>query len=121
MQTTFPIDKRSEIVAARFVILDLTGPAVIYIVPGEPIRVREVASGDKPSLEQLQEFVGGYIEHVPSPWFAECYCNEEGKFKALPANEAADIFTGFERIKMASDYLAGPVIILHNFAEEDDE
>jgi len=119
MQTTFPIDKRSEIVAARFTALDLAKPTIIRIRPGEPISVEEVS--EKPTLEQLQEFVGGYIEYVPSPWFGECYCNEEAKFKALPHNEAADIFTGFERIKMENDYLAGPVIILHNFSPEQDD
>lgn len=44
-------------------------------------------------LEQIQEWVGGYIEVVSPKFFPDqnmdlvtVYCNEEGKLKGLPVN-----------------------------------
>lgn len=49
------------------------------------------ANGRAFSLEELQKFVGGYIEHVPGSR-PLAYCNEEGRLKDLPVNAAASEF-----------------------------
>jgi hypothetical protein len=46
------------------------------------------ADGRKFSLEELQKFVGGYIEHVPNSR-PNAYCNEDGRLQHLPLNEIA--------------------------------
>ena len=63
---------------------------------------------DKPTLEQLQEAVGGDIEEVPvhSKRFT-ALANEEGKLKGLPFNPYA---TGI--LKPVGDFLVGPVVFI---------
>jgi hypothetical protein len=41
------------------------------------------------SLEELQEYVGGWIEFVPMPNGIILVVNEEGKLDGLPHNEKA--------------------------------
>lgn len=64
---------------------------MIVIVPGRA----EVTEMDRPAtLQELQERVGGYIEHVPY-WFeyegepCQAWCNEEGRIQGMPVNTAA--------------------------------
>lgn len=60
------------------------------------------------SLEELQDFVDGYIEHVslPRPFKGntEMWLNEEGKLIGLPRNEFATILYG-------CDVIVGDVLI----------
>lgn len=46
------------------------------------------AREDEPTLEALQQAVGGYIEAVELNG-ATMFCNEDGKLSGLPLNEAA--------------------------------
>lgn len=116
MQTAeFEARTRAQIMLARAAVLTSKDPMVIIIEPDYRITVQSRIK--KPQLDELQEIVKGYIEAVPSPYFGEVYCNEESKFSRMPANEVADIFTGFDQVKMESDFLAGPVVILQNFDE----
>lgn len=41
------------------------------------------------SLEEMQGFVGGYIERIVCPDGREMYCNEEGKLEGLQINDKA--------------------------------
>lgn len=67
---------------------------------------------NNPTLEQLQEAVGGYIEYVPiregliygSNYM---YCNEEGKLKGLEYNERATKLIDFD------DVIVGNVIVMY--------
>ena len=47
-------------------------------------------NGKKFTLEELQGFVGGYIEMIPYTR-PVAYCNEEGRLKKLPFNTVASI------------------------------
>ncbi len=66
------------------------------------------ASGESFTLEELQAFVGGYIQIIPVGSLLYVL-NEEGKLDGLPANQAAThrahdfLFQG--------DYLCGAVLI----------
>tara|TARA_Y100000310_G_scaffold43588_1_gene40676 strand:+ start:88 stop:357 length:270 start_codon:yes stop_codon:yes gene_type:complete len=48
------------------------------------------------SLEELQRFVGGYIERVPTPAVRgiDCVVDEEGLMKQLPMNMKASAIVG---------------------------
>lgn len=72
-----------------------------------------------PSLETLQEIVGGYIEAVPyfnsyggEPCVA--FCNEEGKLDGLPVNEVATAAWGEVLAKHGGlfDLLVGDIVIV---------
>jgi len=74
--------------------------------------VREVrpADGKKFSLRELQDAVGGTIEHVPHTRpFA--YCNEEGRLIGLPVNALASL--EFQQI------LVGDVIQVHTEVKQE--
>lgn len=43
------------------------------------------------TLEELQGFVGGYIELVRLPGELDLYCNEEGLLRSLPFNPIASV------------------------------
>jgi hypothetical protein len=72
---------------------------------------------DEPTLETLQEKVGGYIRDVPGftkyegqPCLA--YCDEDGLPKGLPLNAlATDLW--HKQMPPIDDYLVGNVVILY--------
>ena len=53
------------------------------------IEIVKPANGKQFSLDELQKFVGGYIEMVPYAKYV--YCNEEGRLKGLPQNQIATL------------------------------
>jgi hypothetical protein len=59
---------------------------------------------ENPSLEKLQELVGGYIEGVASPTGELMYANEEGRIRNLPLNHAIYFSTGI--------HLFGDVVVM---------
>lgn len=72
--------------------------------------------GRAPSLKELQNGVGGYIELVPmfktfegEPCFV--FCNEEGKLNDLPFNEAATVAWANAIGSPINDVLVGDVVI----------
>lgn len=60
----------------------------LYRVGADIAEEVKPANGKKFALEELQKFVGGYIEAVP---YANpvAYCNEEGRLNGLPTNVCA--------------------------------
>ena len=56
--------------------------------------VQEVhpADGNKFSLQELQGFVGGWIEHIPTNDGRHMWLDEEGKLKSKPVNFEATLF-----------------------------
>ena len=63
-----------------------------------------------PTLEEMQEFVGGYIEITRVWWqgkWAQMIVNEEGLLKRLPVNE-------FASLKHECDVIVGNALILED-------
>jgi hypothetical protein len=77
--------------------------------------VTEREAADRPSLEELQKAVGGYIEPVDR--FLEegtqAYANEEGLLRGLDRNPAATI-----AVKWPYP-IVGPVVVIEGFNKED--
>jgi len=70
-----------------------------------------------PTLEELQEIVGGYIELVPlfenfGDKGCVAFCNEEGKLNGLPINRVATLAWATGGGHMVSDVLVGDVVIV---------
>jgi hypothetical protein len=62
------------------------------------------ANGSKFTLEELQKFVGGYIEKIPlSDFGSPAFCNEDGRLLKLPVNTVAS--------KMYFTQILGDVIV----------
>lgn len=65
---------------------------------GETSIVHPQKNGKEFTLQELQNFVGGYIELVPiyNPEYASkiMYCNEEGRLIGLPDNREASRIAG---------------------------
>lgn len=77
---------------------------------GEVVEVRP-SNGKAFSLQELKDFVGGWIECLPCPNnLATIVCNEEGKLLDLPYNPIA---TEFMNVSFGNtrDYLVGDVLI----------
>lgn len=77
--------------------------------------VEVVRQPDKPSLEQLQRYVGGWVELVPGFTLygsktCEAYCNEGGRIKRLPLNYDATALWRYDN--GATDFLVGSVVIV---------
>ena len=75
----------------------------------------------KPTLKEMQEFVGGYIEVVYAPNGDHIILNEEGKLAGLPINyEATKHWVGDDADDdtngMTTDYIVGNALILQGKA-----
>jgi len=75
---------------------------------------------NNPTLEQLQEAVGGRIEYVRIregliDGSNYMYCNDEGKNEGLEYNERATILADI----LSWDFIAGNVVVM--FEGEDEE
>lgn len=66
-----------------------------------------------PSLREIQEAVGGYIEFVPTGKTDYMYANEEGKLIGLPVNKAATTMLA------SGDIVVGNVVVMEE-GEEDE-
>ena len=65
----------------------------------------------KPTLEEMQEFVGGYIEVVTLPDYRQIVINEEGKLLNLPINMIATNL--FEKaFGIGADVICGKAMVL---------
>jgi len=102
-----------EIDALRKMMKGWESPTVMTIKPEVGFSAVEVDK--KPSLDDLQKMVGGYIQIVPNDHFEEVYVNEEGKLEGLPPNMTATKLLG---IDPNWDTLAGNVVILLNLPDE---
>ena len=74
-------------------------------------------SNDEPTLEEAQEFVGGYVEGITFPNGDYLIINEEGKLMNLPLNSEATMmwratFTKEEYSFGYDDFVVGPAILI---------
>jgi len=82
--------------------------ATLYKTNG---RCKEVfpKNGTDFKLDELQGFVGGYIEIVPvltgAPKGSVMVVNEEGKLMKLPINDIGTLMTGF------TDVIVGDILV----------
>ena len=72
---------------------------------------------DEPSLEQAQDFVGGYVEGIPFPNGDYLIANEEGKLMGLPLNKEATklwkaTFDNDNFITGRNDFIVGNAILI---------
>lgn len=74
----------------------------------------------KPTLEELKEWVGGYIEHVSVRFegrAADLYLNEDGINQELPQNlYASKVFAG--QFLMHKHRVLGDVVIVRPFIQD---
>ena len=78
-----------------------------------------IITGERPTLEEVQKLVGGYIEFVYSDGDIQIICNEEGKLRELPINEEATNywFNLMTPSTFTNDFLVGDVVILKGKAQ----
>ena len=72
---------------------------------------------DEPTLEEAQEFVGGYVEGITFPNGDYLIINEEGKLMNLPLNPEAtalwrSTFTADKYVFGHDDFVVGPAILI---------
>jgi hypothetical protein len=98
-------------------------PGAVLIQPNGDIKIIEPANQEHFTLEELQHFVGGEVQHVNMPRQVIvsdgkdvmtinqpiCLMNEYGKINNLPRNEAATILYQ-DNLRSAFDDLYGPVV-----------
>lgn len=65
------------------------------------------------SLEELQGFVGGYVQILHMGRGELMVINEEGKLKNLPVNRDATACAHWRGRLLEGDYIVGPVLICH--------
>lgn len=70
-----------------------------------------------PTLEALQQWVGGWLEKVPGLDTREgqpcvAFCDEEGLLKALPRNDLASEIWWAAAPQATGEFLVGPVVIV---------
>ena len=82
--------------------------ARVLKVSGDVKRV-EPANGTDFSLEELKEFVDGYIEIIQLPNNEIMVINENGKVVDLPFNELATNI--YQELIYKGDYIAGDALI----------
>ena len=71
----------------------------------------------EPTLEEAQEFVGGYVQGIEFPNGDYMIMNEEGKLMGLPLNPEAttlwrSTFTKDKYLFGHDDFVAGPAILI---------
>ena len=71
----------------------------------------------EPTLEEAQEFVGGYVEGITFPNGDYLIMNEEGKLMNLPLNPEAtalwrSTFTADKYAFGSDDFVVGPAILI---------
>lgn len=94
----------------RFVIIPVDGRSWTFENPNKK----------PPSLKQLQQLVGGYIELVE---LSDCsvYINEDGIAKDLPFNPVADLFVRY-RLKADGRKLLGEIrgqVVVMGLSDDD--
>ena len=76
---------------------------------------------DEPTLEQAQQFVGGYVEGIEFPTGDYLIVNEEGKLNRLPFNEQAtklwrETFTPDKYLFGSDDFVVGNALLIKSNA-----
>lgn len=84
--------------------------AKIFKTNGEQIAV-EPSNGEYFTLEEMQGFVGGYIEVAHHDGEVCFICNEEGKLMDLAFNQDATNLWHATAPQRMMDYLVGDVLV----------
>lgn len=71
--------------------------------------------GQRFTLEELQGYVGGYIEIIDLPTNKALIINEEGKLLDLPLNQKATALAQFCKAIFPSDYIVGDAVVIQNY------
>jgi len=83
-------------------------------------KIRKVtpANGKTFGLQELQSFVGGYIQVVPTVGQsgAMMVINERGKLEELPVNVIAS--SVWSEVVGEADYIVGPALLCHRSQPE---
>lgn len=79
------------------------------------------ANGKRFTLEELQKFVGGYIEALGLHDGRVMWLNEEGKLDGLPLNAIATDMARRLSFLMPDDYILGDVLIATPAESGDEE
>lgn len=81
----------------------------MVITTGGAIKEVAPANNHDFSLEELQKFVGGYIEIISLSESQIMVLNEEGKLNNLPYNEEATKL--FQKAYKTNDFIVGDVLV----------
>ena len=84
---------------------------VIWFTISQTGIVSEGGSGE-PSLTEMQEAVGGFIQVITLPSHNQIWVNEEGKFQRLPVNDAATALL-WDAGMMFGKTLVGNVVMVY--------
>jgi len=93
---------------------------MILVIPADGTQpIRRYEASKEPPLQQLQDWVDGYIERVPlfDRWEdlrCNVYANEEGKLRNLPVNERATMAWWVTIGQPVQDMLVGDIVIVAN-------
>lgn len=84
-------------------------PQVAQVVtPDGEVTQVSPSNGKKFTLEELQGYVGGYIELIRLPNGRDMYVNEEGKLTGLALNPTATAVSGL----WPHDVIIGPALVM---------
>lgn len=88
---------------------------ITIIQPDGTTNITERDASDRPSLKELQQAVGGYIEPVDAMMDdgTIAYANEEGLLVGMPPNPKATAAVKWPHT------IVGPVVILKGFDPEE--
>jgi hypothetical protein len=85
------------------------------LIPASGSEEHVTPAGRAFTLEELQAFVGGYIEGIRTVDGKMMFLNEDGKRLGLPLNQAA---TALTRLAAIGDYIVGTVVVVEDFEVE---
>ncbi|MGH9238791.1 MAG: DUF3846 domain-containing protein [Vicinamibacterales bacterium] len=80
----------------------------LLMIPGHAAREVVPANGHAFTLDEMQAFVGGYIEILRLPDGRALVINEEGKLRGLPLNPEATVLAA---PRIAPDFIVGPALV----------
>jgi len=83
---------------------------------GEPAEIILREKDQRPSLKELQDMVGGYIQVLPLERYDDVYVNEEGEREELPVNDNVPAWIGWD-----GPPILGPLVVLLGFDPDNDE
>jgi len=96
-----------------------TEKRIILFTPGGVFGGTVLPDTTKPTLERLQELVGGYIEPITVKLggkLLRAYVDEDGKLKGLPVNpQATELYYAAVPEARGYDFLVGNVVVLEGW------
>ena len=98
----------------------IVGMAPAVKITDEGVSTPVKFEGDKPTLKEMQEIVGGYIQIIPLTRDKSVVLNEEGKLNQLSVNEQATQLARQESALIEGDCIVGDCLVIDNKLLEDD-